>query len=209
MSELSLIASRLPGAPGAINAQAITATVPDPPRNFMSLDNGTILRGTVQGRDKDGLITINTDRGQIKISTNANLPPGAGVTLEVRSVGDRLQVVLLAVDPVSQQPSNLPGSTGSPQAGQNTADGRHDISATGAAHDPATRSVNQITGDREAQSPTVIVAGTRLTAIVIQSLPRDLLQNVSPTAPQAAGSIQSQTAQNAANSAPPPAAATV
>lgn|GEM_PF-2202291 len=178
MSDFHLIASRLPGAQGAISAAAITATVPDPPRNFLALDNGTILRGTVQGRDKDGLIAVVTDKGIVKIATNANLPAGSGVTLEVRSVGDRLQVVVLAIDQ----------GTAIDQAGGTQGTARSAPAETGQATDAT------ITADRAGRSagtaapapagqPNVVVAGTRLTAIVIQSVPRDLIQSATATLP--------------------------
>jgi hypothetical protein len=140
----------------------------------------------VQGRDKDGLITISTDRGQIRIATNANLPPGANVTLEVRSAGDRLQVVVLAIDqtppPISP---NVPQSGAPAQGltGPSNADGQTEATSAGGAHDPAMRGSAQIAGDKAEPAPTVIVAGTRLTAIVIQSVPRDLLHNPATGAP--------------------------
>lgn len=197
MSDLNLIASRLPGATGAISALAITATVPDPPRNFIALDNGTILRGTVQGRDKDGLITIKTDHGYLKIATNANLQPGANVTLEVRSVGDRLQIVVLAVDQGSGHPVDQHGSAALPIVGESAGDTRHDGhiggSSSNQAIDPATRSANAASADSKPSPPTVIVAGTRLTAIVIQAVPRDLLQSPTTNPQQLSGTAPDST----------------
>lgn len=183
MSDLSLTASRLPAAPSAISAVAITATVPDPPRNFAALDNGTILRGTVQGRDKDGLIAVKTDQGILKIATNVNLQPGSHVTMEVRSVGDRLQVVLLAVDqaaaaaPAAAEllagagPANAREASGAPQSASAGGQAAGAAPALDHAERPAAGAATH-----ETAPPTVIVAGTRLTAIVIQSVPRELIQ---------------------------------
>jgi hypothetical protein len=189
VSDFHLIASRLPGAQGAVNAAAITATVPDPPRNFTALDNGTILRGTVQGRDKDGLIAVSTDQGIVKLATNANLPAGSNVTLEVRSVGDRLQVVVLAVDQ-GTAPASTPatlmaaaeqsGTQGAAKPGA-TETGPTAGSATAADH--AAKQAGT-TAPVPANQPTVVVAGTRLTAIVIQSVPRDLIQSAAAQQPE-------------------------
>ncbi|HWA48065.1 MAG TPA: hypothetical protein VG742_07315, partial [Dongiaceae bacterium] len=97
----------------------LTAVVPDPPRHLSQLDNGTILRGTVQGRDPDGLLVVATDKGVIKLATTANLAPGSQVTLEVRATGDRLQVLVLAADTSGaatsgQAPSRGTGGTTAP-----------------------------------------------------------------------------------------------
>src|SRR5262249_27281784 len=96
---------RLPTAGPAPNI--LTAVIPDPPRQLAQLDNGTIIKGLVQGRDPDGLLVVVTDKGALRLSTNANLAPGSQVTLEVRATGDRLQVLVLSVD--GQPPSSASG----------------------------------------------------------------------------------------------------
>ncbi|HKP24316.1 MAG TPA: hypothetical protein VJV39_10645, partial [Dongiaceae bacterium] len=102
MSEFSInLPPRLPNAGPAPNI--LTAVIPDPPRQLAGLDNGTIIKGTVQGRDPDGLLVVVTDKGALKLSTPANIPPGAQVTLEVRTAGDRLQVIVLNIE--TQVPS--------------------------------------------------------------------------------------------------------
>ena len=51
MSEFSInLPPRLPNAGPAPNI--LTAVIPDPPRQLAQLDNGTIIRGTVQGRER-------------------------------------------------------------------------------------------------------------------------------------------------------------
>ncbi|MBA4098295.1 MAG: hypothetical protein C0484_16210, partial [Rhodospirillum sp.] len=108
MSEFSInLPPRLPNAGPAPNI--LTAVIPDPPRQLAQLDNGTIIRGTVQGRDPDGLLVVVTDKGALKLSTPANIPSGTQVTLEVRSAGDRLQVLVLAVE---NQPASGAGGQG-------------------------------------------------------------------------------------------------
>jgi len=196
VSDLSLTASRLPAAPSAISAVAITATVPDPPRNFIALDNGTILRGTVQGRDKDGLIAIKTDQGILKIATNVNLQPGSHVTMEVRSVGDRLQVVVLAVDQAGAAgPAAAEALAGARPANAREASAGAAQSAGGqaaGAASPPDHAERPTAGaaTNETAPPTVIVAGTRLTAIVIQSVPRELIQGSAQPLPPATTEAQ-------------------
>ncbi|MDY0882631.1 hypothetical protein ACFPL7_06710 [Dongia soli] len=193
MSDFNITAPRLPSTVSATTSTAITATVPDPPRNFANLDNGTILRGTVQGRDKDGLLAIKTDQGLLSVATNANLQPGSQVTLEVRAVGDRLQVVVLAADASGQppvSPASVPQSPQPPspaqgdppprsQPGQGAqqpalsqlsgADGNVPVATSaGSGAAPATVEANP-------PRPIVVVAGSTLTAVVVQALPKDLL----------------------------------
>src|SRR6185369_5042933 len=97
MSEFSInLPPRLPTAGPAPNI--LTAVIPDPPRQLAQLDNGTIIKGLVQGRDPDGLLVVVTDKGALKLSTPANIPTGSQVTLEVRAAGDRMQVLVLSVD---------------------------------------------------------------------------------------------------------------
>ena len=83
---------------GGSAAQVLSAIVPDPPQAIRAMDNGTILKGIVQGRDHDGLTIIATDKGTIKAGANPSPPAGTHVTLEVRIAGDRLQVLILATD---------------------------------------------------------------------------------------------------------------
>ncbi len=198
MSDFNVSAPRLPSPVGAVSAVAITGTVPDPPRHIAGMDNGTILRGTVQGRGGDGLLTIATDHGVLKVATNANLPPGSHVTLEVRAIGDRLQVMVLSIDPPGLSP--LP-QTPQPQQSQTPAPHPPSVpaqaSGTGAGPAPATGggvSGNAGTGGpvktpatspqpttqsspqvEPPAKPVLVVAGQTLSAVVVQALPRDLL----------------------------------
>lgn len=97
MSEFSInLPPRLPASGQAPNI--LTAVIPDPPRQLAQLDNGTIIKGQVQGRDPDGLLVVVTDKGALKLSTPANIPTGSNVVLEVRAAGDRLQVLVLSIE---------------------------------------------------------------------------------------------------------------
>ncbi|MET1025993.1 MAG: hypothetical protein ABWY00_02405 [Dongiaceae bacterium] len=195
MSDFNVTAPRLPGAVGTVSPTAVTGTVPDPPRNFAGMDNGTILRGTVQGRDKDGLVSIKTDQGILKVATTANLPAGSNVTLEVRAIGDRLQVMVLSVDapgplPLPQSPAPQPqlpqgqlpqgqspaasGAQQPPLSSGGTVGGPGAGPATGA--DAGGKTPVSTPVESPSSTPVVVVAGSTLSAIVVQALPRDLLQ---------------------------------
>jgi hypothetical protein len=83
---------------GFTGPNLVTGVISDPPRNLIGLAPGTILKGTVLGRGSDGLTSVATDKGVVKVATAAQLPAGSNVTLEVRNAGDRLQVLILSVD---------------------------------------------------------------------------------------------------------------
>ena len=216
MSDFNVTAPRLPGTVGAVSPAAITGTVPDPPRSIAGLDNGTILRGTVQGRDKDGLVTIKTDQGILKVATTANLPAGSNVTLEVRAIGDRLQIMVLSVDapgplPLPQSPSPQPQPQlpqGQPQApgtqppvssGGTTAGPATDTDAGGKTNAPAPV-------EAPTPRPVVVVVGSTLSAIVVQALPRDLLQLVATAQQQPRRGTDSITLPTAPMAGPAPGA---
>ena len=161
MSEFSVnLPPRLPTAGAAANV--LTAVVADPPRHLTQLDNGTILKGIVQGRDPDGLLVVNTDKGVIKLSTAANLAPGSQVTLEVRATGDRLQVLVLA--------SEAPGTSASGQAPP-----RGSGSATSPL--PTSTGGNAAAPQRPTPPPIpVAIVGSLLQGTVVQAAPDTLTQ---------------------------------
>ena len=161
MSEFSVnLPPRLPTAGAA--ASVLTAVVPDPPRHLSQLDNGTILRGTVQGRDPDGLLVVATDKGVIKLATTANLAPGSQVTLEVRATGDRLQVLVLAADT-----SGVPSSSQAPPRGTGGSTAPPPTSTGGTAPPP----------QRPTPPPVpVAIVGSLLQGTVVQAAPDTLTQ---------------------------------
>ena len=161
MSEFSVnLPPRLPTAGAA--ASVLTAVVPDPPRHLTQLDNGTILRGTVQGRDPDGLLVVATDKGVIKLATTANLAPGSQVTLEVRATGDRLQVLVLATDT-----SGVPSSGQTPPRGTGGSTAPPPTSTGGTAPPP----------QRPTPPPVpVAIVGSLLQGTVVQAAPDTLTQ---------------------------------
>jgi hypothetical protein len=97
----------------------VTATAPDAPPAAARLEAGSVIAGTVLGRDSQGFVNIRTDKGVLALQTNANLPPGSTVSLEVRVAGTRLQLVVLSVElPPGQAPTAGTGApTGTPAGG--------------------------------------------------------------------------------------------
>ena len=161
MSEFSInLPPRLPNAGPAPNI--LTAVIPDPPRQLAQLDNGTIIKGQVQGRDPDGLLVVVTDKGALKLSTPANIPPGSQVTLEVRSAGDRLQVLVLSVESQS--------ASGTASQGPRTGSAPPPTSASGQAPAPPTSA-----GAGPAPAPVAIV-GSVLQGTIVQTAPDTLTQ---------------------------------
>lgn len=65
---------------------------------------GNIVTGTVIGRDARGAVQLRTQNGVIVLHSNARLPPGATVTLQVQAVGAQLQAILLQVIGSSGRP---------------------------------------------------------------------------------------------------------
>ncbi|MES1151227.1 MAG: hypothetical protein ABUL54_04975 [Dongia sp.] len=120
MSDIVTPAIRaLPGLTGP--TPLLTGVIADPPRNLIGVAPGTILKGTVLGRGPDGLTSVATDRGVVKVATAAQLPAGSNVTLEVRNAGDRLQVLILSVDTASGRQSAI--ATPPPTSGGTAASG--------------------------------------------------------------------------------------
>jgi hypothetical protein len=162
MSEFSInLPPRLPNAGPAPNI--LTAVIPDPPRQLAQLDNGTIIKGTVQGRDPDGLLVVVTDKGALKLSTPANIPSGTQVTLEVRSAGDRLQVLVLAIE-------NQPASGASGQGPRTGA-----APAPTTSTNPQTQTPAPTTGTTPSPAPVAIV-GSVLHGTIVQTAPDTLTQ---------------------------------
>lgn len=121
MTPVILPSSAITGTPAvaAAGQSAVLATVPDAPPAAARLDPGTIVTGTVLGRDAQGLVAIRTDKGVLALQTNANLPVGSTVALEVRVAGARLQLVVLSVElPPGQIPGQIAGQIPGQASGQ-------------------------------------------------------------------------------------------
>ena len=164
MSDLfNPISRTLPGTSTGPNV--MSGVVPDPPRSLLGLVTGTILKGTVLGKGTDGLTTIATDKGTVSVATNAQIPVGSGVTLEVRNAGgDRLQVLILAVEAnrtaqANQAQSGSAGSAGSTATASSGAAGA-------AAHKTKSEPAPRPTGP-----PPIQIVGSSVKAVVVQAPP--------------------------------------
>ena len=187
MSEFSInLPPRLPNAGQAPNI--LTAVIPDPPRQLAQLDNGTIVKGQVQGRDPDGLLVVATDKGTVTLSTPANIPTGSQVTLELRATGDRLQVLVLAVDSQSTSGTSSQGPRPTAAPPPATSGGGQTQ-----AQPPATAST-------PAPAPVAIV-GSVLQGTIVQTAPdtmTQLFRSLLPGPPAAQQSVLPMQVPNAA-----------
>lgn len=193
---LNPLGGRFIGPSGPVAPSAVTGTVPDPPRAFRQLDPGTIIKGVVLGRESDGLTAIATDKGTVRVASNALLPAGAHVTLEVRPAGDRLQVLILSNDAVQRgAPHNAPApaSSAGAQAAQTPAGQPTTTPPSTSSHPPAlpaasapgpdahgpdphapdTRGTGSspATAPARGQPPSIQFVGSSLRAVVVHATP--------------------------------------
>ncbi len=86
------------GTPAAPNATGMTNLPP----GLANLTSGTILNGSVVGRDAQGHVVVQTANGGLTLATALSLPQGSQLSLQVQSVGAQIQVVVLSIN--QQQP---------------------------------------------------------------------------------------------------------
>jgi hypothetical protein len=70
----------------------------DLPRTISRLAVGTVIQGTVVGRDSRGQTELQTVHGSLRLNTRLSLPQGSRVTLQLQSMGNQMQLVILAVN---------------------------------------------------------------------------------------------------------------
>jgi hypothetical protein len=159
------ISRNLPGTTTGPNT--LTGVVPDPPRSLLGLVTGTILKGTVLGKGTDGLTTIATDKGTVSVATNAALPAGSAVTLEVRNAGgDRLQVLILAVE-AGNRNAEKTSQAGSGSAGGVSSAATAQSGVAGAA----AHKTKSEPPPRPTAPPPIQIAGSSVKAVVVQTPP--------------------------------------
>jgi hypothetical protein len=162
------ISRTLPGTSTGPNV--MTGVVPDPPRSLLGLVTGTILKGTVIGKGTDGLTTIATDKGTVSVATSAQIPPGSHVTLEVRNAGgDRLQVLILAIEAGNRNAAQTKESATGPGTGPggvSSAATAQSGQAGAAAHKAKTEPAPRPSGP-----PPIQIAGSSVKAVVVQAPP--------------------------------------
>jgi hypothetical protein len=117
-----------------------------------------------------------TDKGALKLSTPANIPPGTQVTLEVRTAGDRLQVLVLNAD--TQAPSAA--ASQGPRTGSGA---QAPTTSTG----PSTQAPAPTSGTPPPPAPVAIV-GSVLHGTIVQAAPdalNQLIRSLLPGPPAA------------------------
>ncbi len=76
----------------------IVGAVINPPQAIAQLPSGVIVHGTVIRLDGRHRAVVRTDLGSLEITSNALLSVGNQVTLQIRTAGSQLHVVILQVD---------------------------------------------------------------------------------------------------------------
>ncbi len=131
----------------AIGPSGVLGTVPNPPPQVSQLSVGTTLTGVVVGHDTEGHTLVRTDLGTLSVATKAQLPVNSEVTLQVRSSGGQLHVLIVHSEPPhggakgapAPQPLQPPGAqvggarVGGTQAGGTGPQGQA-ATAPGAGH---------------------------------------------------------------------------
>ena len=97
-SPISPVSAVAHGTPAAPNATGMTNLPP----GLANLTSGTILNGSVVGRDAQGHVVVQTANGGLALATALSLPQGSQLSLQVQSVGAQIQVVVLSIN--QQQP---------------------------------------------------------------------------------------------------------
>jgi hypothetical protein len=107
-----------PGAPTAPAGQsgAILTQVPPAVRAAVP---GTVITGTVVGRDNQGQTLLQTNEGTVAFKTAAALTIGAQISLQIQTVGSHFQAVILSTLPGAKPGATTPG--GQPLASGGTA----------------------------------------------------------------------------------------
>ena len=78
---------------------------------------GTVITGTVVGRDNQGQTLLQTDAGIVAFKTAAALTVGSQVSLQVQAVGNQLQAVILSALAAGTKAPTGSSATRPPAAG--------------------------------------------------------------------------------------------
>ncbi len=91
--------SSLLGTPAqAAGPSGVLGTIHNPPQAATQLATGTTLQGVVVGNDGKGHVMVRTELGTLAVATKAHLAVDSEVTLQVRSNGAQLLVLLMHSD---------------------------------------------------------------------------------------------------------------
>ncbi len=125
-----------------IGPSGVLGTVPNPPPPVSRLSAGTTLTGVVVGHDAEGHTLVRTDLGTLSVATKAQLPVNSEVTLQIRSSGNQLHILIMHSElphggaKAALAPRTLPppgAQVGGAQAGGGGSQGQA-VTAPGAGH---------------------------------------------------------------------------
>ncbi len=167
MSDIVPPSLGLGGAATQTTPAGVAGTVTNPPQAVAQLPSGAIVHGTVIRLDGRHRALVRTDLGTLEVASHAQLSLGNQVTLQIRTAGSQLHIVILQVDghPAHVQP---PESSQAGSAGATASPGRAtEIPAPGQPPE-SSRPGGAAAGPGRATD--VLALGQRLEA-VLQSLP--------------------------------------
>jgi hypothetical protein len=133
MSDLVRPSSLFGRVPAATAPSGVLATIPNPPPDAARLPTGTTLQGVVVGNDGKGHVLVRTELGVLAVATKLHLSLDSEVTLQVRSSGAQLHVLLMHSEsaapnppprvaqpplPARQDPAGTTGAQPQPGGGQ-------------------------------------------------------------------------------------------
>ena len=79
----------------AVGPSGVLGTVPNPPPQVSQLSVGSTVTGVVVGHDAGGHTLVRTDLGTLSVATKAQLPVNSEVTLQIRSSGGQLHILIM------------------------------------------------------------------------------------------------------------------
>jgi hypothetical protein len=79
----------------AVGPSGVLGSVPNPPPQAAQLPIGSTLTGVVVGHDATGHTLVRTDLGTLSVATKTQLPVNSEVTLQIRSSGGQLHVLIM------------------------------------------------------------------------------------------------------------------
>jgi hypothetical protein len=79
----------------AVGPSGVLGSVPNPPPQVAQLPVGSTLTGVVVGHDAAGHTLVRTDLGTLSVATKTQLPVNSEVTLQIRSSGGQLHVLIM------------------------------------------------------------------------------------------------------------------
>ncbi|MBN4016257.1 hypothetical protein JYT88_00370 [Rhodospirillaceae bacterium AH-315-P19] len=73
------------------------ATIDTPPPAVSKLATGTVIIGTVVRQEPNGKTFLQTEHGQLTLTTRLPMPTGTEIKIEVHAVGARMQAIVLSI----------------------------------------------------------------------------------------------------------------